>query len=77
VDSLLAVYQMRTIIAAALLEGAVFFMAVAYLLEGHVLALGLGALLALAVAAHFPTAAGVAAWVDEQRDRLRLEAELK
>jgi hypothetical protein len=73
VEPLLGAFQSRMIVAAALLEGGAFFMAVAYLLEGHALALGVGAALALAVAAHFPTVMGVAAWVDEQQERLRLE----
>jgi hypothetical protein len=69
----LGAYQTRMIVAAALLEGGAFFMAIAYLVEGHTLAMAVGGALALAVAAHLPTAAGVAAWVDQQQERMRLE----
>jgi hypothetical protein len=72
-EQLLQLFQIRTIVATALLEGAVFLMATAYLIEGHLLALILAAAGSLAVAAHFPTAAGVAAWIDQQQDRLRLD----
>ncbi len=70
----LGAYQTRMIVAAALLESGAFFMAVTYLVEGHTLALAIGTALALAVAAHLPTAAGVAAWIDEQQERMRLKA---
>lgn len=73
VQMLLGVYQIRMIVGAAPLEGAVFFLAVAYMLEGEPLALGVGAALTLVVAAHFPTTAGVAAWIADQQERMRLE----
>jgi hypothetical protein len=51
---LFMVYQTKTILSAALLEGAAFLNIVAFLLGGNPVALGLGALLALAIAAMFP-----------------------
>lgn len=70
-DGLLGIYQTGMIIGCALLEGGAFFMAVAYLLEGQPLALGIGLAMALGVAAHFPTPERVAAWLENQQEQLR------
>lgn len=76
-QGLLNLYQTRTIIAAALLEGMVFFLAAAYMLEGRHLALAMGIALTLAVAAHFPTSTGVAGWIDDQQQEMRQEGLLR
>jgi len=71
---LFMVYQTKTIIAAALLEGAAFLNIVAFLLGGNLIALGVACLLALAIAAMFPRTSSVVEWIEGQR---RLMAEEK
>ncbi len=63
---LIGLFVTRTIMAAALLEGAVLMLLVAYLVEGSALSLGFAVVLIAALAAHFPTASGAAAWVEDQ-----------
>ena len=60
------VFQTRTIVAGALLEGAAFFALISYMLGRSPLALILAVFLILGVAAHFPTRSGVIHWIDEQ-----------
>jgi hypothetical protein len=74
VDLLANQYQTNTIIAIALLEGAAFFNLVAYLLEGHPAALGLGIGLAIVILTQFPSAQRMANWIEQQ---VRLIAEEK
>lgn len=71
---LFTVYQTKTIIAAALLDGAAFLNIVAFLLGGSPIALGLGLLLALAIASLFPRVSRVVEWIEGER---RLMAEEK
>jgi hypothetical protein len=63
---LFMLYQTKTIIGAALLEGVTFFMTIAYLIERSPIALGLAVALILAVAAHMPTRTGVVHWIEDQ-----------
>jgi len=65
---LLAVRQTTLLIALALVEGAGFFSAVAFLIEREPLALGaaLGALVVMAT--RFPTFASVATWLQRQTE---------
>jgi hypothetical protein len=68
---LLAVRQTTIIIAGALLEGAAFFCAIAYLLEGQIYVLtGIAVTVALMLA-NFPTAGGLRAWLDRQLEAVR------
>ncbi len=67
---LAAVYIVRTIIAVALLEGAAFFLVVAYQTERNPLTLGAAVLLSAMIAAHFPTRTRVAEWVETQLSQL-------
>jgi hypothetical protein len=70
------VNQGRTILAAALVEGAALLCGVGYLLEGETLALaGMGALL-LVLALGFPTRGGWERWIDRQSRRLEEERSL-
>jgi hypothetical protein len=69
---LFVLYQTKTIIGAALIEGATFFIIIAYLVERNTVALGIAVALILAVAAHIPTRTGVVHWIEDQ---LRLVAE--
>lgn len=65
-DQLVATYQTRTIVGAAMNEGPAFFAAVAFMLEGNPIALGLVLLLLIGIAARFPTVPKVEAWVEDQ-----------
>jgi hypothetical protein len=70
VGNLCMLFQMRTIIGCALAEGGAFFLLIAYLLEGQLLALG-GAVVMLAlVLVRFPTRPGLESWLAEQQDLL-------
>ena len=51
-------------------EGWAFFALIAYLVEGSPVALGLGILLALAIAAHFPTQSRAVRWVEQELETL-------
>ena len=64
---LMAYYQRRLIVAAALIEGPTFLMIVAYMIEHQRLALGLSVALIGLIAAHFPTQARVSNWLIHQR----------
>jgi hypothetical protein len=66
----------KTIIGAALLEGSAFACGVAYLLEGHPLALAGAAVCTIGVALHFPTTSGVTSWIDAHERRIAEEKEL-
>ncbi len=73
VDKLLGVFRTKTIITAALFEGAGLFVVVAYMIEGTSLAL-LGAIvLAVLLAYHFPTRSAAAGWIEDQRRLLEQE----
>lgn len=60
------VLMLRTILATAILEGATFFLLVAYLIEQSPLCLMLAVVLIVALAAHFPTGSSCSAWMKEQ-----------
>jgi hypothetical protein len=64
--SALPLYQTRMIIGMALLEGAAFYQAIAYYVEGQPLALGLGCLLLLGLIVQFPTRSRVERWLENQ-----------
>ncbi|HUT89904.1 MAG TPA: hypothetical protein VMY37_10425 [Thermoguttaceae bacterium] len=63
---LLFVFQARTIVAAAVLEGPAFFVLITYMIGRSPLALILAVFLILGVALHFPTQSGVIHWIDDQ-----------
>jgi hypothetical protein len=74
---LCALYQTRMIIGAALLEGAAFFLLIAYLLEGQVICLATAVFFVALIASKFPTRAGVENWIEKQsyllqEERMRL-----
>ena len=70
------VYMMRTVVAAALLEGAAFTSIVAYMLEGSTVALGLAVALVAGILLHFPTAPRVAGWIEVQMRRVEEERDI-
>lgn len=67
---LVGVHQVRTIIAAAMLEGAGFLAITAYLIEGSLWTIALGLALTAGVFAHLPTQAGVVQWVERELQRI-------
>jgi hypothetical protein len=69
---LLAVRNTTLIIALAMCEGVAFFSCLAYLIEGHPLALGVLGVAVFLMLLHFPTAGRVQAWLDQQTERLAL-----
>jgi len=60
-------YQMKTIVSAALLEGASFFALVAHMIEGHMISLVVAGILLLGVLSLFPTTGRVEGWMEEQQ----------
>jgi hypothetical protein len=63
---LAVIYQTRTIIAAALLEGAAFFATVAYLIEHKPITLYVAIALAFLILAHIPTLSRFESWLDSE-----------
>jgi hypothetical protein len=74
---LLPVFQAKTIMSAALFEGWAFFAAIAYLLEGGPVGLGLTLALILGMAAHFPTRSRTIGWVERQLEMVGQEKMLR
>ena len=66
-------YLTRLIMRLAFLEGATLFLIIAYLMEGQPVALAVAGLLLLVMALHFPSRAGVEAWVDRQCELIQQE----
>ncbi|MCE9552174.1 MAG: hypothetical protein K8T91_02215 [Planctomycetes bacterium] len=64
---LLALYQRRLIVAAALIEGPTFLLITAYMLEHSKVALILAVAMIVLIALHVPTQARVSNWLAEQR----------
>jgi hypothetical protein len=63
---LAVVYQTRTIIAAALLEGAAFFATIAYLIEHQRIALYVAIALALLILCQIPTPSRFESWLESE-----------
>jgi hypothetical protein len=68
---LLMAYQTHMIVRLAMLEGAGFFGLVAYLLEGHWLALGVGIAVLALLLSQFPTRGRVENWAEHARVRMQ------
>ncbi|MGO8689208.1 MAG: hypothetical protein ACLQLG_06205 [Thermoguttaceae bacterium] len=73
---LLAVYQQKTIMGAAMLEGCAFLAAIVYLAEGSLPSLALAAVLLVGIAAHFPTRGRITDWIQRQLELLEQERPL-
>jgi hypothetical protein len=69
-------YQTGTILGAAVLEGTALLSITAYLLGGHVVALGFAAGLVMVMFSSWPTAAKAARWIEEQQKLMREEKSL-
>jgi hypothetical protein len=73
VPALIRTYQTKHIIALALTEAPGFFAIIVYMIEHNPIALALGALMIVFIAARFPIRARVEHWLDGQLDRLQNE----
>lgn len=67
-NDLFGVYQTTLIIKAALLEGAIFLLLVAHMVERSGWTLALGGAFLLILLMHMPTRLRVDHWIEEQRD---------
>ncbi len=74
---LMGILQTKTIIGCALLEGAAFFNAFAYMMEGQLYSAILTGVLMAGIALHFPLESRVMAWLEDQTQRLETEETLK
>lgn len=66
----------KTIIAAAILEGAALFSLIAHIVERSPLSLGAAIVLIVMLAAHFPTQSRVGRWIDDQTRLISEERQL-
>ena len=65
-QNLAQAFLARTVLAAAMLEGATFLVLIAYMLEQSPLSLGAAVVLIVALLAHIPSSSGVARWIQDQ-----------
>ncbi len=70
VGRLLPLFQRQLIIATALNEGAAFFAAIAYLIEGQAVALAVAGTMVAFILARFPVLDRVQGWLEAQLERL-------
>jgi hypothetical protein len=67
---LLGIYQDQLVMRAALIEGPAFFLLLAYMVEGQLIALLVAGLLLLRQLSMIPSQTRVERWLDEQRELL-------
>ncbi len=72
-SALLGIFFTKTLIAAAIMEGAALFLGIAYMLERETPAVILAAALPVVMLARMPTKDRTKQWVEEQDRRLREE----
>lgn len=75
-DSILTLYrlyQTQLIVSAAILEGAILFLVIAYMVEAQIVSLMAAAPLILLLAMKFPTLSRLERWIEEQHDHLSME----
>lgn len=70
------VFVSKTILGAAILEGGVFFLLIAYLVEHSPMSLMLAGLLIVVLALHLPSCSQVESWIEEQTRRMDEEQPL-
>lgn len=73
---LLMLFQTKTIIATAILEGATFFLLIAYMIERYTPVVAVAVAMIAAIAAHTPTSRGVVHWIEDQLRLVREEQSL-
>jgi len=71
------VFQTKTIIAGALLEGCAFFLLVVHMIEGSPISLGAALALILALAMLMPTRGRIVRWIENQLELLEQERQLQ
>jgi hypothetical protein len=76
-DALLNLYLTRTIIGAAIIEGAAFFALVVSIIEEEPVCLMLGGLMIVGIALHFPARTRVTQWLETQQLLLQEERQLQ
>lgn len=69
-SKLMPLMMTKTIFAAAILEGATFFLLIAYLVEKTPWVLAFAIALVVGIALHLPTQSSAQAWMDSQLRRL-------
>jgi hypothetical protein len=72
-DALLNLYLTRTIIGAAIVEGAAFFALVVSVIDEEPICLMLGGVMIVGIALHFPTRTRVTQWLETQQLLLQQE----
>jgi hypothetical protein len=72
-DRLLMVFQQKTIVESAMVEGPAFFVLIVYLIAGQTWLLGLAAVLLVMLVVPFPTYERVEDWVKYQLELLEIE----
>lgn len=70
---LMAIHQMKTIVAAALVEGVTFFAIIVYMLTQSMFGLAVACIMIAVLALHFPTRNGVFNWIESQLSRVEEE----
>ena len=73
---LAGLFQTKTIVGAALFEGAAFFALFAFLAESQPLALAAAGVMLLGVLSHFPVRGRVETWFEQQQRLFREERQL-
>lgn len=76
VQALAQLFRVRLIVGVAMLEGAAFFLLVAYLMEQSPLSLIAVAPLIVAIVLHWPTTSGIIHWIEDQQTLLGQERQL-
>ena len=71
------VYMTKTIVGAAILEGATFFLIVVFMLERSPLMAACAVALMAVVAAHFPTIGRVSEWIADRLRRLDEQRQMR
>lgn len=74
---LLGLYNTKTIIASALLEGVAFFAIVVYLMTQSMVGLVVAIALILGLAFHIPTRSGVLHWIEDQLELIEQDRRLQ
>jgi hypothetical protein len=77
VAPLAAIYQTRTIVAAAMLEGAAFFAVTAFMIGRQSLALYVAMALVVLILSQFPTAPRLESWLETELTNIHQMRQLR